>query len=493
MADELDKIFDLYEADAPNDELSAILNEFEKTPTVEEPLASSSAGAVQKDDNYLQRVGGLISKRMGETKESLADLRSGEIRQDEYTLQVVGKGVFGTLFDIAGETVATILSTMTPDEAEDYIKEVISSKTNELMSTDTAKKLLGWYGSLDRNDRKNIESVANILFGYSTGLTKNKNILGTDKAAKWLDDSAGAQKLKRVRKKLEPIVLDQRKKTQEARTLDVDSVNQAKRDTEIINTVLSVKNFKPSNSSKKNIAILKNEASKLDDELMKGLAKNKTMFSNNTVRSSIAKEVDTLINKSAYASTKKAQNFMKELDELVKNNPVFRKGSFTPKQLVEARRAFDADIKALGKTDEVFKETGVNGSLIRAYRDGMNKIIDDIEIGRVDTKAIRQKQSKLIEAQVNIARNTEAKSKTRIALDYAKSHPFLAASPLAGGGMFASPLIQAGLGTGALLYGGYKAAPYVKQLGARAIERAPIGAPVSGMFYGKQEDEDIAP
>src|SRR5210317_1803465 len=124
-----------------------------------------------QEPDFMDRMGAIGGKRRGEVEKTWEDCQGGLINTGELVLQAVGKGFFGTLNDVIGETVKTgaheavsaILSEKSADQAEAWLSEQIASGVETVMSVDEARQMLDWYQSLDPNDRKNLDSFANIV------------------------------------------------------------------------------------------------------------------------------------------------------------------------------------------------------------------------------------------------------------------------------------------------------------------------------------------
>lgn len=501
MSTELDKIFELAEASKFEPKTQSELDKIFSRVEASDPLSSSGAGAVTKDDTYLSRIGGLVEKRGQEVAETMEAMQEDEINYGEFALQTVGKGFFGTVMDIAGETVATVLSELTPDAAENQIKEWIASGAKEVLDTKAAQELLTLYQDLDPNTRKNIESATNIAFGWS-GLAAGKSAM--TKPIKLVKDSATKSRLNKMKNKLSSTVLSQKSKAKEAR----GSQKWTEFENEMLNEVALLKGITP-NKPSKNIEIIDKELRKLDSKITKDLRSSPKAFKINVTQDTLRKRIEADIDAlktgehGVVYTDESLKSVYDRLDNMLYNEKsgYAKNSTFKPIDLHRLRQNLDTGIKALSKgTDKPIIEAGAQGKVIRTYRNSINKLLDDLDTG-VDTSVIRSKKHKLIEAKKNLSANKDkVKTKFETAVDYAKKHPWAVAAGLSGSGILHnSKVLGAGM-LGASVYAPYKAAtaPATRELLAKTLPMAgmvvsPKTAPVSGMFYGKQEDEDIAP
>lgn len=500
MSTELDKIFELAESSnfepTPESELDKIFAPVETA----DPLSVSGAGAVEKEDSYLDRLGGLISKRMEEVDETIQATREDEINYAEFALQTVGKGFFGTVMDIAGETVATVLSELTPDAAEEQIKEWIAAGAEEVLNTDQAQELLTLYQGLDPNTRKNIESATNIAFGWS-GLGAGKKAV--IKPINLIKKSAQTTRLTKLKDKLASSVLSQKSKAKTAR----GSQKWTPFENDILNEVALLKGITPKNPAK-NIRIIEKELRRLDDKIKIGLNSSPKALKLKVTQKVLKDRINANVNAlktgkdGAVYADKSLDGVYDRLNHLLfdKKAGYAKNSAFRPADLHEMRVSLDRGLKKLAKgTDRPIIEAGAQGEIIRTYRNAINGLLDDLGTG-VDTAKIRSVRHKLILANKHLAENKD-KTKTLLekSVDYAKKHPWAVAAATSGSGVMYNPkVVGAGL-LGAGMYAPYKAvtSPAARELVAKTLPLAgmvvsPKTAPISGMFYGT-DDENIAP
>jgi len=464
----------------------------EKTATVEEEEPSYFDTAVDRVGDFIPNISDSLSKRNLELGQTQADYESGAINIGEWALQTIGKGLFGSVADIAGETAATILSAMTPDEAEKQIKQWAEAGADNILSTESAQELLQFYSELDPNTRKNIESAANIAAVFAPK--------GFSKTGKALKKSGVASAINAKKKKLAETVLDNSTKAKEAKATNPALV---KRDEEVLNTLLDTKGVKPGGKPTKNIVAIDTELSRLDAKLLKELSGIENVkVSGSLLKKNIPLTVAKRLGNDPVFSDPSLKKVSKTIENLLFND----KGGYISNKplsvadIAQARRNLDKGLKKLrgGQSDasKMFIESGANGDIIRAYRDTLNDIVDGLaKNADVDTSAIRTRQSHLLSAKTNIGKfvaKDNNKTKAEKVKSYARNHPFTVAAATTGGGLLYNPklLTAAGLGLGG--YGLVKGAiaPSTRVgLGGMLQSQVPTAAAAASLYGATPEDE----
>jgi hypothetical protein len=427
--------------------------------------------APQEEPGFLDRVGSLAQKRGAEVAQTQMDYERGLISSGERALQMIGKGVFGTLNDIVGETVGSVFSALTPDEAEDWLKEQIASGAESVMKTRNAKELLAWYQSLDPQERKNWESGANIFAGLMP--LKGTKAVGVGKTTKIAAKKKAFSKLF----------------TQQGKNVD-EALNQR-----VLNTLVDTPGLKPRHGATpdKAIEIMKKERDRLDGLIDDSLRKYDGVqpsvgdldnFVNNRIDQLRSRPAWSELGKTADADFKSMTNILDGFTSKYKLDGI------PAHKLPEIRKKFDNDIILWGKNrgiDNIIESQHPLGKLARAMRNGVNDLID--QKAGVDAKALRGRQSNLYIAQKNLKNNAKkGKGTFKQAFDYALQHPFMVGAALQGGGLFSNPAVLTGLGLGATGYGIAKSAPNIAIGAGRAMQASPAA---SGLFYGYDENKDV--
>jgi ElaB/YqjD/DUF883 family membrane-anchored ribosome-binding protein len=466
---------------------------------VQQPLADQpnyADTALNRLEQYPSNIADALSKRNLELGQTQRDYEQGKINLGEWALQTVGKGLFGSIADIAGETAATVLSALTPDEAEQQVKDWVAAGANNVMSTESAQELLEFYQGLDPNTRKNIESATNIAAVYAPK--------GISKTGKALTTSGKRSQVQVKKDKLAETVLDTSTKGKELRATNP---NLVKMDEAILNTLLDVKGIKPGAKPSVNISAIDTELGRLDAKLLKELSGIEGVkVSGNLLKKNIPLTVAKRLGDDPVFSDPSLKKVSKTIENLLFNDKGGYIGnkSLSVADIAQARRNLDKGLKKLrgGQSDasKMFVESGANGDIIRAYRDVLNEIVDGLaKNADVDTSAIRTRQSHLLSAKTNLgkaAAKKEGKSGAQKVIDYAKSHPFVVGSAIGAatggtGGMIANPAV---IGAGAGLLGGigaYKAttSPLTRIATGAALQSQIPTATAAASLYGSAPDE----
>jgi hypothetical protein len=456
-----------------------------------------------QEPDFMDRMGAIGGKRRGEVEKTWEDYQGGLINTGELVLQAVGKGFFGTLNDVIGETVKTgaheavsaILSEKSADQAEAWLSEQIASGVETVMSVDEARQMLDWYQSLDPNDRKNLDSFANIVTGITPAATGKASLKGALKGGgKMLKGHAAAGRIKRDKKKLSGTALDQSAAAKRGRAQN--NPNQLNLDNDILDTLLTVKGVKPGAKPDVNKRAVEVELDKLEDQIFKELGEVRVMIPKNVVNSSVNKKISNIISETPSLDLSRPFNrrLKKELDTIL--NLEMRKFDGSAQGLRELRQAFDRAIeREAGNARSVFSGQSRKSPMVKAYRDGINDLMDNIVAQKgIDVKSLRRRQHKLILARDNFgAMEGKVKSKMDKAKQFLQSHPYLTAGLLSSSSILAKPAAVAAGAIGLPAYGAYKTAtsPALRQGIGEVMQGVGTVGPTAtrGMFYGAPEEQ----
>jgi hypothetical protein len=442
----------------------------------------------QQEPEFFDRLGSLVQKRGQELAQTQADYEAGKIGGLTWGVQTIGKGLFGTVADIAGESIATLVSDMMPDEAEAYLKQVIASGAETVMSTDTAKELLAMYQNMDPQDRKTLESATNIAMALvpAKGMGKvkplGKQVEGAGAAMK---ASAKATKLARQKKAFSRLYTAK------------EGTRSAGRNDAVLNTLIDVPKLKPSMAPDAAREIIKNERKRLDDLIFADVAKSKNPpMSVNAINNHVNKRLDALrYSDPAYKQI--GDTPFKQISEMLDDHLVkFKQTGATPQDLIKLRKDLDASIGLWKGNDKILRESGAVNNVVREFRNGINDLIDSYKVD-VDTAALRNKQSLLYTAEENLAKNSgKFKKWHERGWDYAKAHPFAVGAAVSGTGLLAAPGVVPAIGAAGAVYGTAKMFPAMRSgfgAGIQMLGGVTPSATRSGLFYGYDENEDVQP
>lgn len=442
-----------------------------------DPELEGSVFGKQAPTTAIGRLGESFKQREQDVADALVSYAKGTADYEQAKFNAVTKGIVGTINDIAGEAVSTLFTTFTTQEARDYLKELIASGTEEVMKTDTAKKLLNLYETLDPEDQATVDGAANSAL---LSLSRFK-MPGTKKITSNLKSSAAKSKVKKREKQVANSVLDQTDNAKGNR--NIKDIDQLKADKELLNAFFSVPGVNALKTPGGNVKLIDDEIKKLNNKLLKAVRSGKSanlLFSKKGVKEAIQRDIDALknpANKEVYDPVFNSPSYQSLFTDLknIAEDWIDTYKVIKPKDILEIRRKFDKSIKKKAKTDDMFKELGAQGTILRTYRDSLNKLMDDLDTG-IDTKSIRTRMSKLYTVKKNIKTNSiNDKKWYQKTAQYAKSHPFMVLAPIAGTGMLYDPTVQKLGALAGASYLGYKGAtsPYLRQGAANVLETTP--------------------
>jgi len=458
-----------------------------------DPELEGSVFGKQVPTTAIGRLGESFKQREQDVADALVSYAKGTADYEQAKFNAVTKGIVGTINDIAGEAVSTLFTTFTTQEARDYLKELIASGTEEVMKTDTAKKLLNLYETLEPEDQATVDGAANSAL---LSLSRFK-MPGTKKITSTLKSSAAKSKIKKREKQVADSVLDQSNNAKGSR--NIKDINQLKTDKELLNAFFSVPGVNALKTPGGNVKLIDTELKKLDAKLEKAVRSGKSsnlLFSKKGVKEAIQRDIDALkdpANKGVYDPVFKTSSFKSLFEDFkeIADGWIDTYKAIRPKDILEIRRKFDKSIKKKAKTDDMFKDLGAQGKILRTYRDSLNKLMDDLDTG-VDTKSIRTRMSKLYIVRSNIRKNsTNNKTWYKKTAQYAKSHPFMVLAPLAGSGVLYDPTVQKLGALAGASYLGYKGAtsPYLRQGAANLLQTAPYLSTTGMLDLAKEEEQ----
>lgn len=106
----------------------------------------------EQDRDYLERMGDIMTSREQRMERAYEGFQEGQIGFGQMFITQMGSAI-GALAELTGETMFTVLSQMTPDDAKTYLKEIIASGGAELLNSEDAKQALEWYENLSPNQK----------------------------------------------------------------------------------------------------------------------------------------------------------------------------------------------------------------------------------------------------------------------------------------------------------------------------------------------------
>lgn len=425
-------------------------------------------------DSFIGRVGQKLSDRVSDVEKASAMYSEGDIGY----LELAGEGfasTIGALYDTVGEGAMTILSALTPDEAEDFLKEQIAAGGTALMDTEAAKKGLEFYDSLSDRAKMNIGNFLEI----------GTAALPAGKVGKTIKESG----VKAEKKALSNIVLDKRPASEKIRikegALPSSMQRTLKREDELLNTAVSIKGVSSSNTAKANLRAVTAESLRLHRDIKKALAGEKVRLPRGTVTKRVYADLQEFLTKYPEYNTKQ---FRGAITAVMDSYRIGMKDKFkdSPASLLDARIRMDEALKNLKKSKELFETDGGTREIVSVVRQSLNNIIAE-SVPDVKVAAGLRRQHNALTMADNIADNiTGQKSVVQAAANAVERHPLLTASALTGGGMFgnimggpAGEMLGAAAIAGGAAYGATR--PVVRQTVGTALENVPVGR---GTAYG---------
>jgi hypothetical protein len=413
-----------------------------------EPVQPEVTVPKQQGD-FFDRITKLARNRNEEMQGAIKQFGEGNIGLGSMLLQVVGKGGYGTAADIVGETVATGLSSVTPDAIEEPIKQYAYELFGKAYNSDIGKAIAEEWNKLDPNTQKNIEATGNILSW----------------AAPKLKAKVPAEKLKGLGNAIEKSRISKKLKLPDTPSNRLDEAKRAFKDPygfdDIVEEVNKVKGVSSNNSTKKNIIVLNKEIDNTDKELFRQLRKRSVDIADEAIDQNLDLELANMFKRNSFlqsdASIAKAVD-----DNLSSLQKIIDKYPKTPQGLIRARREFDKRLseKIKGAPEyELIARDAVSKSFRRALN---NTVIEAAPYA--DVKGLLNKQSKLFGGIDNLAQNyaLEKPSLTELT-QLVKQHPIITLGALSGTGagfaFASSPVVLGASGAGALLSAGYRATP----------------------------------
>lgn len=413
------------------------------------PLEEDQVETITPPDTSLTgRVKSKLKERISNVEESAQMMADDEQTYLEATAQGFGQ-VLMAGNDVVSEATLELLSALTPDAAEAFLKEQIDTGAEKLMSTDTARYLYDAYSNLSPRARKDLDAAANIGMSLIPMSSKTGKIL----------KAAGVA---REKKSLGKYLLDQSPAAQKARNaemgMDKNMQTVHNREDAVLNTALSIKGIDSSTPRKKMMGALNTEVARLGADIKKALSAVPTTIP----KGMVTKRLNTAMAEFKKANPEYAGKDLSHIVDKVKRAYLAANKSYTgrPEELLEVRRKFDKVIERFFSKD-VHAGDHTSRPAVAHLRNELNQIMQDIAPDAKIRSAMQRQHHAMI-AKDNLAFNmvmeTGAASKLLSKMEH---HPYFVAGAVSGGGMgsqFMSGPLGEALGIGAGLFGaGYAA------------------------------------
>jgi len=433
-----------------------------------------------QDPDYLDRMGNIMESREQRMERAYQAAQAGDIGYGQMFITQMGAAI-GALAELTGETIFTVLSQMTPDDAKSYLKEIVAAGGSELLKSEEAQEALEWYENLSPTQKDFMLSTLDLTLAGPLA-----NVVGLPlKGSKKFPDALGPQTAVAGEKKgLAEMILSHKPADRAARFGEKLSPY----DNGILNTAISL-GIKASDDPAKMIPVFQREVNKLTTKLTGELkkAKNKGMrMSKGQVATKVEEALQKFVKENAeFEDFTKLSNIVSEVEDVFTSaNKQF---DGTPEGLYRLRQRMDK------VAENVFDQNLFEGSklaldVVRAVRNTLNEQLDAMVPGVRDTL---RRQHYAIEGKLNAKQfgiqETRPKGIAKV-LNFVERHPLLVGSAVSGGGMLSnlSPTTTTTLGLGLGAYG-------LAQPGGRALagEALTQGARGTAFEAGKMVPELI--
>jgi hypothetical protein len=426
-----------------------------------------------QEPNFVERVGSQLQERVERVERGSERYQAGEIGYPELASYGFG-AAFGGLFDIVGESVFSLLGTMLPDQAEEFLKEQIAAGGSAIMNTETAQQALEFYNSLSPRAKD----------GLSNALDIGAGALPSSQLGKPLITSA----LNADKAKLSTFVLDQSASAR-AKRLAEGGMSKRMQNTlnyedNVLNTVISL-GAKADTKPSKVIELLNKEINRLGTDIDKALSGVKTVIPKQTLSNKINMDLQRFAAQNPeFADINKLQSVLKQAQEAFESS--LKQYDGTAAGVLKLRRDFDKNLNRIFARD-IFQGENVSREVASVIRNGLNDFAQSLAPNE-GIRASLRRQHLALEARANVSQNlakSPEKGAVQKAISMVERHPFVAASAVQGTGMFSNlpePLVLGG--TAAL--GAYGLAqPGVRRMAGEALNTLPAGR---GLLYGMIND-----
>jgi ElaB/YqjD/DUF883 family membrane-anchored ribosome-binding protein len=444
------------------------------------------------EPDFGERVTGIMKDRYDRMQRMRKEYMEDNISTSEYYGSRMATSM-GAFFDVAGEGLLTVLSTVTPDRWERMFKEAIATGGNALMSTDVAKQLLEMYQGADQLTKDRLANTVDLAAGFGSQTKAASKLSPTDAVGRKLSASA----VKSDKKKLSPIVLDQtsnaRKQREAQAGMPVDKQNQINFDEDILNTVLSLPTITGATDPQTIIKKLNGEITRVDSQVTSALRRSPARIMRSTVDKKIDLKIAELLEEMpAFGTEKELKKIVKKVRSLA--NTSLAKHSGKPADLLQARRDLDKSI-AITFGDKLFEGTGASRMVVSKIRKALNELAEDA-VEDEDLATLMKRQHLLLEARDNAAhfKATKAEPKNVIqqTVSAVERHPYLTAGAIGIGersGLL-SGIPPEYLFAGATALAGYGATlPAVRRTAGEALQTLPVSTSIGyGAAPSAQEE-----
>lgn len=434
----------------------------------------------EQDRDYLERMGDIMTAREARMERAYEGFKGDQIGFGQMFITQMGAAI-GALAELTGETMFTVLSQMTPDDAKTYLKEIVAAGGSELLKSEEAQEALEWYENLSPSQKDFMLSTLDLTLAGPLA-----DVVGLPlKGSKKFPDALGPQTAVAGEKKgLAEMILSHKAADRAARFGEKLSPY----DNGILNTAISL-GIKASDDPAKMIPVFQREVNKLTTKITGQLkkAKNKGMrMSKGQIATKVEDALQQFVKENA-----EFEDFAELSNIVSKAEDVFttanKKFDGTPEGLYRLRQGMDRIAENVFDKN-LFEGSKLGLDVVRVVRNTLNEQLDAMVPGVRDTL---RRQHYAIEGKLNAKQfgiqEARPKGIARV-LNFVERHPLLVGGAISGGGMFSnlSPTATTTLGLGLGAYG-------LAQPGGRALagEALTQGARGTAFEAGKMVPELI--
>ena len=434
----------------------------------------------EQDRDYLERMGDIMTAREARMERAYEGFKGDQIGFGQMFITQMGAAI-GALAELTGETMFTVLSQMTPDDAKTYLKEIVAAGGSELLKSEEAQEALEWYENLSPSQKDFMLSTLDLTLAGPLA-----DVVGLPlKGSKKFPDALGPQTAVAGEKKgLADMILSHKAADRAARFGEKLSPY----DNGILNTAISL-GIKASDDPAKMIPVFQREVNKLTTKITGQLkkAKNKGMrMSKGQIATKVEDALQQFVKENAeFEDFTELSNIVSKAEEVF--TTANKKFDGTPEGLYRLRQGMDRIAENVFDKN-LFEGSKLGLDVVRVVRNTLNEQLDAMVPGVRDTL---RRQHYAIEGKLNAKQfgiqEARPKGIARV-LNFVERHPLLVGGAISGGGMFSnlSPTATTTLGLGLGAYG-------LAQPGGRALagEALTQGARGTAFEAGKMVPELI--
>lgn len=434
----------------------------------------------EQDRDYLERMGDIMTAREARMERAYEGFKGDQIGFGQMFITQMGAAI-GALAELTGETMFTVLSQMTPDDAKTYLKEIVAAGGSELLKSEEAQEALEWYENLSPSQKDFMLSTLDLTLAGPLA-----DVVGLPlKGSKKFPDALGPQTAVAGEKKgLAEMILSHKAADRAARFGEKLSPY----DNGILNTAISL-GIKASDDPAKMIPVFQREVNKLTTKITGQLkkAKNKGMrMSKGQIATKVEDALQQFVKENAeFEDFAELSNIVSKAEEVF--TTANKKFDGTPEGLYRLRQGMDRIAENVFDKN-LFEGSKLGLDVVRVVRNTLNEQLDAMVPGVRDTL---RRQHYAIEGKLNAKQfgiqEARPKGIARV-LNFVERHPLLVGGAISGGGMFSnlSPTATTTLGLGLGAYG-------LAQPGGRALagEALTQGARGTAFEAGKMVPELI--